>query len=239
MLAEHGEPVIIDDASTSVRLPDILAKPSDIRSLFFLPLITASGVIGFILAPRSTSAPWASSDMLPAVTFAAHAATVIENVQLQRSANETAALQETERLKRRFITAVSHDLQSPLTAIRASVEGLLNREEMPFSDIQKRMLNTIAGQTNRLEQLVGQLLDLSRIEAGMLALDCEWIDLSAVIADTVAEFAELYCEYQVERDVASDLPWLYIDRSRIVQVLWNLLENARKYAASRAFIWAA
>jgi two-component system sensor histidine kinase KdpD len=102
--------------------------------------------------------------------------------------------------------------------------------------MQEHLLQNIAGQTSRLGRLVDQLLDLSRIEAGVLSLDRDWIELPVLIEDTVAKFEELHSGCQVERDLAPDLPLQYVDPTRLAQVLWNLLENARKYASSRMAI---
>lgn len=79
--------------------------------------------------------------------------------------------------------------------------------------------------------MVDQLLDLSRIEAGVLSLDLDWTELPVLIADTLAKFEELNNGCQVERDISADLPLHYVDPDRFIQVLWNLLENANKYAS--------
>jgi two-component system sensor histidine kinase KdpD len=142
------------------------------------------------------------------------------------------ALREADRLKSQFIAAVSHDLQSPLTAIRASVESLLDQGGVQSARMHQRLLYNIAGQTSRLDRLVDQLLDLSRIEAGVLSLDRDWIELPVLIADTLTKFEELHSGWRVERDLAADLPLQYVDPDRFAQVLWNLLENAKKYAPS-------
>jgi two-component system sensor histidine kinase KdpD len=146
------------------------------------------------------------------------------------------ALREADRLKSGFIAAVSHDLRSPLTAIRASVESLLDRREIQLAREHDHLLHNIAGQTSRLGRLVDQLLDLSRIEAGVLSLDLDWTELPVLIADTLAKFEELNNGCQVERDLSPDLPLHYVDPDRLIQVLWNLLENANKYASPRSSI---
>jgi signal transduction histidine kinase len=236
LIRERGEPVMIDDVLTSVILPAALLERQGVRSLLLLPLITARGVIGFILAPKRICYRWTVDDVLLGLTLAAHAATAIENAMLfttlQQHTHHMEALREADRLKSRFVAAVSHDLQSPLTAIRASVEGLLDQGGVQSAQMHEHLLHNIAGQASRLNRLVDQLLDLSRIEAGVLSLDRDWIELPVLIADTVTKFEELHSGWRVERDVVADLPLQYVDPDRLAQVLWNLLENARKYAAS-------
>jgi signal transduction histidine kinase len=152
--------------------------------------------------------------------------------QLCYSSNQTDVLHEADLFRNSFFVAVSHDLQSPLAAIRASAESLLQQKAMQLSHEQEHLLHTIVGQASRLDQLVDQLLDLARIEAGVFALDQDWLNPHVLITDTATRFAELYRGYQVELDLTANTPLLYIDPDRFVQVLWNLLENARKYASS-------
>jgi len=236
LIRERGEPVMIDDVLTSVILPAALLERQGVRSLLLLPLITARGVIGFILAPKRICYRWTVDDVLLGLTLAAHAAAAIENAMLfatlQQHTHHMEALREADRLKSRFVAAVSHDLQSPLTAIRASVEGLLDQGGVQSAQMHEHLLHNIAGQASRLNRLVDQLLDLSRIEAGVLSLDRDWIELPVLIADTVTKFEELHSGWRVERDVAADLPLQYVDPDRLAQVLWNLLENAGKYAST-------
>lgn len=236
LIRERGEPVIIDDILTSVILPAAPLEQRGIRSLLLLPLIAARGAIGFILAPKCTHYHWTVDDVLLGLTLAAHAATAIENARLfttlEQHTHHVEALREADRLKSRFVTAVSHDLQSPLTAIRASVESLLDQDGVQSAQMHEHLLQNIAGQASRLDRLVDELLDLARIEADVLLLDRDWIELPALIADTVAQFEELHRGCRVERDLAADLPLQYVDPVRLAQVLWNLLENALKYASS-------
>ena len=160
----------------------------------------------------------------------------LTNARMRRTAIEMKALHEADKLKSRFVVAVSHDLQSPLTAIRASVETLLNQGGVQSDQMHEHLLQNIAGQAIRLDRLVDELLDLARIEAGMLLLDRDWIELPVLIADTVTKFEELHRGCRVELDLAADLPLQYIDPIRLAQVLWNLLENALKYTSSYSSI---
>ncbi|MCX6081712.1 MAG: ATP-binding protein [Chloroflexi bacterium] len=155
----------------------------------------------------------------------------LKNAQLSRSVGEMEAMREADRIKSRFLMTVSHDLRSPLTAIRTSVESLLEQAGLQSSDNQAQLLGNIAGQAHRLTHLVDQLLDLSRIEAGALTLDRDWTELGALISDTVLKFNHLN-SHQIHLCLANDLPLVYIDPYRIIQVLWNLLENANKYSPS-------
>jgi two-component system sensor histidine kinase KdpD len=160
----------------------------------------------------------------------------LKNAQLLREAGEMEALREADRLKGRFLMTVSHDLRSPLTAIRTSVESLLDQRRARAARGRGQLLNNIADQARRLGRLVDQLLDLSRIEAGALTLDRDWTELPALLTDTAARFEALHGACRVNVHLAPDLPLSYIDPDRLVQVLWNLLENAHKYGPPGACI---
>jgi len=200
-------------------------------SLMVVPLATGDTVLGVLFVACSGPDSAVQEDLKFFSTIGQQLGLALGNAQLRRSASEMAALREADRLKSGFLAAVSHDLRSPLTAIRASVESLLDADSMQSITGQERLLHNIAGQANRLGRLVDQLLDLSRIEAGALPLDCDWIELAVLIDDTIKDFERLHSGCCIEKMLEPDLPLHYIDVARFGQVLWNLLENAYKYSA--------
>ena len=204
--------------------------------LMAVPLLAGQTTLGVLLVGSHSPRGLTDEDLALFTTIGQQLGLTLKNAQLLRSATEMDALREADRLKSGFIAAVSHDLRSPLTAIRASVESLLDRRERQLAWEHDHLLHNIAGQTSRLGRLVDQLLDLSRIEAGVLSLDLDWTELPVLIADTLAKFEELNNGCQVERDLSPDLPLHYVDPDRLIQVLWNLLENANKYASPRSSI---
>jgi signal transduction histidine kinase len=204
--------------------------------LMAVPMLAGKTILGVLLVGSHSPRGLTDEDLALFTTIGQQLGLTLKNAQLLRSATEMDALRETDRLKSGFIAAVSHDLRSPLTAIRASVESLLDRREIQSTWELDHLLHNIAGQTSRLGRLVDQLLDLSRIEAGVLSLDLDWTELPVLIADTLAKFEELNNGCQVERDISADLPLHYVDPDRFIQVLWNLLENANKYASPRSSI---
>src|SRR5712691_11682381 len=199
--------------------------------LMAVPLAASNTILGVLLVGSHNHQGLMEEDLALFTTIGQQLGLTLKNAQLLRAASEMEALREADRLKSGFIAAVSHDLRSPLTAIRASVESLLDRREIQLAWEQDHLLHNIAGQTSRLGRLVDQLLDLSRIEAGVLSLDLDWTELPVLIADTLAKFEELNNGCQAERDISADLPLHYVDPDRLIQVLWNLLENAHKYSS--------
>src|SRR2546423_1765537 len=188
--------------------------------LMAVPLLAGQTTLGALLVGSHSPRGLTDEDLALFTTIGQQLGLTLKNAPLLRSATEMDALREADRLKSGFIAAVSHDLRSPLTAIRASVESLLDRREIQLAWEQDHLLHNIAGQTSRLGRLVDQLLDLSRIEAGVLSLDLDWTELPVLIADTIAEFEELNNGCLVERDISADLPLHYVDTDRLIQVLW-------------------
>jgi two-component system, OmpR family, sensor histidine kinase KdpD len=135
-------------------------------------------------------------------------------------------------LKSALLAAVSHDLRTPLATIKASTTSLLDPGVDWAPNERDDFLRGIDEETDRLSLMVGNLLDLSRIEGSVLKPDMEWYDLAELIQDVAGRLAARARQrgHVLTTDVAPDLPLLYFDYVEIAQVLVNLGENALKYA---------
>jgi len=144
---------------------------------------------------------------------------------------DTTRDQEVERLKSEFLTVVSHELQTPLTAIKGALELVLDDDTGELSRVQRRFLDTIDRNCARLVGLVGDLLDLSRLEAGRIELEPQALDTCSVVRGALAAVANLFESRgtTVRVDVPESLPPILGDRRRVEQILTNLLSNAAKY----------
>jgi signal transduction histidine kinase len=136
-----------------------------------------------------------------------------------------------ERAKDLFLGTVSHELRTPMSAIKGYVEVLLDLEQGTISAEGYGYLQTINISIIQLLTLANDLIDLSRLEAGEIELYCQWVDIETVIQDAVRmvqqEFNARNLELKIE--IEPELPQLYVDGRRILQVLLNLLSNAYKY----------
>jgi len=132
-----------------------------------------------------------------------------------------------ERLRRELVANVSHELKTPLSALRGHLENLLDGVEDP----NPALLAVMVQQSERLSRLVDQLLDLSRLESGAAPLELERVDLSPLVDRVIAEVevARPDRPVDVHNDVPDDLPPLEADRERLHQVLFNLLDNAFRF----------
>jgi PAS domain S-box-containing protein len=128
-----------------------------------------------------------------------------------------------------LVSTVSHELRSPLTSVKGFTKTLLAKWDR-FSDEQKRqMLETVHEDADRVTRLLGELLDVSRIDAGRLGLSRRMLGLASVVGPVVERFSARHADRHYEVDLDSDLPRLYADPDKLAQVLTNLIENATNY----------
>lgn len=143
-------------------------------------------------------------------------------------------LKQLDHLKDEFISTVTHEMRTPLTAIRAFSEILHDAPELEEEE-RLKFLNTIIKETERMDRLINQVLDLERFESGKQKLLLEPTNLQEVIQDAVASVQQLLNEkgISLEIDLQTDLPVLLADRDRLMQVLLNLLSNAIKFCPAK------
>jgi histidine kinase len=151
-----------------------------------------------------------------------------ELAQLAGSFNQMAEqIEQTETMRRRLLGDVAHELRTPLTTIKGSMEGLIDGVLQPDSETFTQILQ----ESERLNRLVNDLQELSRVEAGAYTLDKQTIDVASLVATAVKRLARPFEAKQVALTprLAPDLPPLHADEDRILQVLTNLLNNALQY----------
>ena len=170
--------------------------------------------------------------------FCDQIALAIDRFSLQQQAIHAEALRESDQLKNALLGSVTHDLRTPLAAIQASVGSLLEAGVSWTEAERREFLETIESSSDRLSRLVNNLLDLSRLEAGVAEPEKQWYPLENVIA-TVLDRLELTgrtASYHIDIEVPDDLPVVPIDHAQIEQVLTNLIENALKYSPAGSTI---
>jgi signal transduction histidine kinase len=139
----------------------------------------------------------------------------------------SAELENVERLRRDLVANVSHELKTPISALQARLENLLDGVEAPDPAVLQVMLQ----QAQRLSRLVDQLLDLSRLESGDIPLDREALDVAALVRQVAGEIGVSQADHLVDVrvEVPPGVPPVWADRERVHQVLFNLLDNAVRY----------
>jgi two-component system sensor histidine kinase BaeS len=154
-----------------------------------------------------------------------------ELAQLALSFNQMAAkLQQTENMRRQLIGDVAHELRTPLTAIKGSMEGLIDG----VLPADAETYQAIHREADRLQRLVNDLQELSRVESGAFDLDRQSAKVSDLVDSAVARLGKQFEEKDValETEVPSGLPQVFVDKDRIDQVLLNLVGNALQYTPS-------
>ncbi|MFN8638609.1 MAG: DUF4118 domain-containing protein [Dehalococcoidia bacterium] len=154
-----------------------------------------------------------------------------EHQALRRTATEADVLRRTDELRSAMVNTVSHDLRTPLASIIAAADSLRARDIEWTDEERDEFARSIATEARRMNQLVGHLLDLSRIEAGAWRIDPQWRDLADFIVDTVARLGPQTAGRCVSVSIPETLPPLQFDEVALGEALANLIENADRHTS--------
>jgi two-component system, OmpR family, sensor histidine kinase KdpD len=189
-----------------------------------VPLSTDGRRMGTLAVQGDRRPSDADDRILRAV--AAQLGSAIERARLRQRATDAEILRRADALKNALLSAVSHDLRTPLATIVASA-GSLRQIDVRWTDAEREtFLSDIEQEARRLSRIVGNLLDLSRVESGTLHPERGWYDLASLIDDVVGRLRPSRRSHPIEVRVADDLPPVPLDYVEIDQVLSNLIENA-------------
>ena len=197
----------------------------------FLPLRTGSGPVGVIGIDRDAPGPLLTPDerrLLDAL--ADQAAVAIERISLARGLAEARVLAETERLRAALLTSISHDLRTPLASILGTVSSLRSYTDRYTPEEREDLLATLQDEAERLNRFVGNLLDMTRLESGAVEMKLDLVDVAEVVGSALERAGNVLGRHRVEVDIAPDLPMLKLDALLFEQVLFNILDNASRYA---------
>lgn len=192
-----------------------------------------AGEISLALPPGSDLDP-ASIRLLEALAPQLWAA--VERSRLRDEATQGEILRRADQAKSALLNAVSHDLRTPLSSIIASAGSLLQTDVDWAQDERRGFAQAIEQEAQRLDRIVGNLLDLSRLESGELQPDRAWYEPIALIHDVVGRLRPLVGTHPIRLDLPDELPPVLLDYSKVDQVLSNLVENAAKYSPPEAEI---
>jgi two-component system sensor histidine kinase KdpD len=188
-----------------------------------------------VLRRAGTRSFQSSEDRLLAAT-AAQIGLAVDRARLRDEATESEVLRRSDELKTALLGAVSHELRTPLASIMASA-GSLRQKDVAWSDAEREEFHeAIEQEVIRLDRLVGELLDLSRIDAGHLVLEKQYHAIDAIIDDVLGRLRRVTRGHHLKVEVPDDLPPVLVDYLRIDQVLSNVIENAVRYAPAGTVI---
>jgi two-component system sensor histidine kinase KdpD len=166
----------------------------------------------------------------------AQAGAALERTRLARVAQQAEVNVETERMRNALLSAVSHDLRTPLATIQGALSGVLERGDRLPAEQQRDLLETARNEAERLNRLVHNLLDLTRVQSGGMQLNCDWHPPEELIGSAVSQLERRLAGRPLTIDIAPDLSLIYVDALLLEQVLVNLLENAERYSPPRSSI---
>jgi two-component system sensor histidine kinase KdpD len=199
-----------------------------------VPITVGGEMIGSLWAVRDRGAPFAGRSHSRLIAAAADQ--LGQSVVRDRLAAEATAVEvarQGDALKSALLDAVSHDLRTPLAAIRAAAGNLMDPDVALKPDEARAVAESIDREAQRLSRLVRNMLDLGRIEGGALHPSLEIYDLADLVDPVIERVAPTLAPSSVEASIAVDLPAVQVDAIFVDQILTNLLENAGRYAAGK------
>ncbi len=198
------------------------------ETVLCVPLRSWAEVVAVLVLRPSRERGLGSEQRTLLDAFARQAALALDRVRLAEEARQAALRAKTEELRSGLLSAVSHDLRTPLAAITGA--GTMLRDGAALDPALRRdLVETICEEAERLERLVSNLLDMTRLDSGAVQPKREWVPLVEVIGGALTRLERRLAGRKVTTAIADDVPLLSIDPVLVEQLFLNLLENAAKY----------
>jgi two-component system sensor histidine kinase KdpD len=210
------------------------------NAYFYMPLVAPMRTRGvLVIQPEHRRWILIPEQRQQLDTFATLTAIALERVHYIEVAQDALVRMESERLRNSLLSALSHDLRTPLTSLVGLSESL-TRAKPPLPAGQQAIARSLHEEMLRMSNLVANLLDMARIQSGEVRLNLEWQQFEEVVGSALRASASQLAQHAVELKLARDLPLVRFDVVLLERVLCNLVENAAKYtgAGSRIVIAA-
>jgi two-component system sensor histidine kinase KdpD len=197
----------------------------------FLPMRTGRGPIGVIGIDDDKTGPLLTPDqrrLLDALVD--QGALAIERVLLVEDMDQVKRTVESERLRSALLTSISHDLKTPLASVLGAASTMRDLSSA-LSETEKRdLLATVIDESERLNRFIANLLDMTKLESGAIVPNTAPHDVGEIIGSALRRASKILVHHKISLELAADLPMLELDAVLFEQVLFNLLDNAAKYA---------
>lgn len=200
-----------------------------------LPIQVARGTLGEIQLWRAEPA-FSSGEKRLLQTFASQGALALERARLAQAESRARVLEESDRLKSAILSSVSHELRTPLSTIKAAASSLRSGDIHWNSAARPELIAAIDDEADHLNLLVGNLLDMSRIESGVLKPKREWNILPEIVGSVLTRMKSITGKHHIEVNVPENLPLVPVDYVQMEQVFTNLISNSVKYAPEKTAI---
>lgn len=199
-----------------------------VTTVQYRPLLTPSRVVGVIGIKSHQDARLTFDQEELLETFISQVALGIERELLDEASEQATMLQESERLYTTLLNSISHELRTPIATIKGASSSLLDPAMQNNTQAQTQLARDIQQSADRLNRLVENLLDMSRLESGKLTLKREWCDLADIIGVAVKRLDDCNSRH-LEIQIPPNLPLIFVDFGLFEQILVNLLDNACRY----------
>ncbi len=200
-------------------------------SMYYLPLKTVRGVIGILgIKPMDTSVYLRPEQRKILEAFANQVALAIEGARLVEQAHQTELFAATEKLQTALLNSISHDLRTPLVSITGALSSMEESGPALDEEATHSLIETAREEAERLNRLVGNLLDITRLEAGAIQLHREACDVQELIGSALEQVGSPLKDRQVNVDVPANIPTVSLDFVLFSRVLVNVVDNALKYS---------
>ncbi len=229
-VAETGCPAVVTQAHEDPHLGGLFEGQHTEHACVCVPIKSRDSVLGVlgVTVPGQQEPTAGAVELLTSIGHQAGVA--VENYRLTRERSEIELLRELNRLRTELVSNVSHELRTPLGLIKILASTLL-REDVDFDRAtQRELLANIEDEADKLEGIVDNLLDLSRMEGQALRLEYREVDLGQLMRQVVEATAVQYPENAFVLDIPDEPLLITADARRVEQVLRNLLDNAQKYS---------
>lgn len=202
---------------------------SGARALY-IPMVVASKAVGVIgILPSSSHGFFDQEQIHVLESLVNQVALAIDRAMISLEAQEALLKAETETLRNTLLSSVSHDLRTPLASITGAITTLLQKDIALDIDQRQELLQTIYEEAEHLNQIIRNVLDMTRLEAGAIKVKKVWLPIEEIIGAVLSRLDERLMDRQVRTILPEDLPLISFDPLLIEQVLVNLLDNAIKY----------
>ncbi|MBS1212417.1 MAG: histidine kinase, partial [Proteobacteria bacterium] len=165
-------------------------------------------------------------------TFLSQIAQALDRVRLAAEAREASVQAEAESLRNALLTAISHDLRTPLTRIVGTASALVDRDEALAPEERREFTHAIQDEAQRMSDLMSKILDMAQLATGKLALHREWNAVEEIVGATLTRLDKALQDRPVDIGLGDSLPLVWVDAVLLQQVLMNLIDNAIKYTPS-------
>jgi two-component system sensor histidine kinase KdpD len=196
----------------------------------YLPLFTSSRAVGVLgILPASSPIIFDQEQIHILESFANQIAMAIERALLSEETQAALLKAETETLRNLLLSSVSHDLRTPLAAITGAASTLLQKDITLDKNTQNDLIKTVYDEAERLNEIIRNVLDMTRLESGAIVLKKEWQSIEEIIGVVINRFSEKLKDHTLSINLPADLHLIPFDAILIEQVLMNLMDNAIKY----------